>query len=91
MSALRAIIRGRVQGVGYRYYILRLAQELGIAGYVKNRRDGSVEVFAQGYESRLKEFMDRIRKPRQPIEVTEVNIQQALVKPGFVSFRIEYE
>ena len=45
---IRLQIFGRVQGVGFRYYMLRKAQELDVAGWVRNRRDGSVEAIVQG-------------------------------------------
>ena len=48
MIAWRLIIRGRVQGVGYRYAMIDAAQALDIAGWVRNRRDGAVEAFVQG-------------------------------------------
>ena len=46
--ARRYIVRGRVQGVGFRYFVEDCAQRLGLAGYVKNRFDGTVEVYAIG-------------------------------------------
>lgn len=48
---------GRVQGVGFRYYAQKQAQELGIAGYVRNLRDGSVYIEAEGQESALEQFI----------------------------------
>jgi acylphosphatase len=47
-AARRYIVRGRVQGVGYRYFVERIAGELGLDGYARNLDDGSVEVYAVG-------------------------------------------
>jgi acylphosphatase len=52
-KAIRFYISGVVQGVGYRYFARHAAQQLGIAGYVKNLGDGRVEVFAIGTGPRL--------------------------------------
>ncbi len=48
MPAYRYVVRGVVQGVGYRYFVLRQAVTLGLAGYARNCGDGSVEVVAEG-------------------------------------------
>jgi len=55
-------IGGRVQGVGFRYYALHHANALGIKGYVRNTRDGWVEVDAEGPTSAIVEFMHLMRK-----------------------------
>jgi acylphosphatase len=48
MKQVRVVVRGRVQGVGFRYSTVRRARDLGLTGWVRNRRDGSVELVAQG-------------------------------------------
>ncbi len=48
MEELHAQVRGRVQGVGFRYFVIQRAVQLGLRGYVRNESDGSVEVVAQG-------------------------------------------
>jgi len=53
---------GRVQGVGFRFTAQDIANDLGILGWVKNLRDGRVELIAETEENILKEFLDRIHK-----------------------------
>ena len=53
---------GRVQGVGFRFTAEDVAQDLEVTGWVKNLRDGGVEVVAEAEEERLKEFLERINK-----------------------------
>lgn len=55
-------LRGRVQGVGFRWWTSRLARELGLAGTVRNLPDGSVEVFARGDPETLREFRRRLEE-----------------------------
>ncbi|MDI6758637.1 MAG: acylphosphatase [Candidatus Omnitrophota bacterium] len=53
---------GRVQGVGFRFTVEDIARELGVFGWVKNLRDGRVEVMLEAEEDVLKNFLSRIRK-----------------------------
>jgi acylphosphatase len=50
------MVSGRVQGVGFRNYVEHIAEKLGVSGYVRNRRDGSVEVYAMGSAEQLKKL-----------------------------------
>ena len=60
--ALRAVIRGRVQGVGFRDYVYARARFLGLTGYVRNLPDGrSLEVVAEGPRSDLEQLLDYLR------------------------------
>jgi len=52
-SARTYVVHGRVQGVGFRYFVERVARQLGLDGYVKNRADGTVEVYASGRAEQL--------------------------------------
>ena len=53
----RAIVKGRVQGVSFRYYTLEKARELGVLGFVRNRWDGTVEIVAEGQDSSLRRLV----------------------------------
>ncbi|MEA2519488.1 MAG: acylphosphatase [Chloroflexota bacterium] len=56
IDRLEATVRGRVQGVGFRYFVVRRAMELGIVGWVANLADGSVRCVAEGRPSDVDEF-----------------------------------
>ena len=56
MAAYRFLVSGRVQGVGYRYFVLRQAEALGVSGFARNLPDGVVEVVAEGAEPLLAEL-----------------------------------
>ncbi|MEW6237489.1 MAG: acylphosphatase [Candidatus Omnitrophota bacterium] len=58
---IHVFVGGRVQGVGFRYYTQKLAQSMGLAGEVKNVWDGRVEIVAEGEESVLLDFLEKIK------------------------------
>jgi len=59
---IHAVYIGTVQGVGFRYTVERAARELGVRGWVKNLRNGSVEVVAEASKEVLSQFLDNIRE-----------------------------
>lgn len=62
LVARNYIVSGRVQGVGYRWFVIHQANALGIVGWVRNRRDGTVEVWAEGKEAALNELERELRE-----------------------------
>lgn len=60
--AKRCIVSGRVQGVGFRYFVQRQAQALGLAGWVRNLPDGRVEAFIEGSPSQLEQIEALLRE-----------------------------
>jgi acylphosphatase len=72
LPAYRYVVVGRVQGVGYRYFVLREAVEQGIRGFARNRADGTVEVVAEGTESALGALEERLREGPAFASVTSV-------------------
>lgn len=73
-SACTAEIHGRVQGVGFRYHTQTTARSLGVVGWVRNRRDGTVEVRAEGEAEALAEFRRYLHQgpPTAHVERVEV-------------------
>ena len=61
VESLEAIVRGRVQGVGFRYFVHREAMALGLTGWVANEQDGSVKCVAVGDRAVLDAFLERLR------------------------------
>jgi len=75
--ARRLLIRGRVQGVGYRYSMVEAARELGIAGWVRNRADGRVEALVQGAPQQIDAIVAWARKGPRGARVDEIEIEPA--------------
>ena len=89
IEAGRFFVRGRVQGVGFRWFVEREAHILGIAGWVRNNHDGSVEVLAQGTRDQLSGLHGRLREGPRAARVDSVDVSEASPVAGLSSFRIE--
>ncbi|MBV8730203.1 MAG: acylphosphatase [Acidobacteriia bacterium] len=76
-AAKRWIIRGRVQGVGFRYFAQRAASGLGLTGYVRNLDDGSVEAYAAGPPDELSRFAALLQSGPRCALVHSVDEQRA--------------
>ena len=85
---IHLLIFGDVQGVGFRAWVRRLAQELGLTGWVRNREDGGVEVIAEGV--RLEEFVKRCRKGLESSWVEKVDATWGEARGEFVDFEVVY-
>ena len=79
LSARRWFVRGRVQGVGFRYFAQRSAASVGVTGYVRNLDDGRVEVYAAGTEAQLSELAGLLHKGPRWADVRGVDEQEAPV------------
>jgi acylphosphatase len=89
IEARRFFVRGRVQGVGFRWFVEREAHILGIAGWVRNNHDGSVEVLAQGTRDQLLGLHGRLREGPRAARVDAVEVSDAQPTEGLAAFRIE--
>jgi acylphosphatase len=89
LKAILARVYGRVQRVGYRRFILDTAQELGLSGYVKNERDGSVTIFTQGDEAVLERFIEMVKSPPQPAYVKSIDTRDVKPRPAIKYFTIK--
>lgn len=71
-ETLHLLVRGRVQGVGFRWYVLEEARRLGLCGWVRNNSDGSVEVCARGSPESVHSLESHVRKGPRGSRVLEV-------------------
>ena len=79
MNAKRLVISGRVQGVGFRYWLVEQAEALGVAGWVRNRIDGSVETLIAGDIDAVEELARLCR--RGPRLAAVASITEELAEP----------
>ncbi len=77
MESARLRITGRVQGVGYRAWAIEAAARLGLRGWVRNRRDGSVEALVTGDEDAVAAMIEACRDGPFAARVTEVHVSEA--------------
>ena len=89
IQARRFLVRGRVQGVGFRWFVEREAHILGVAGWVRNNADGAVEVLAQGTKEQLSGLRARLQQGPRAARVDQVDESEVPVSQGTKTFRIE--
>jgi acylphosphatase len=86
--ARRWVVRGRVQGVGFRYFVASKATEMGIAGWVRNESDGTVQVYAVGAPDLLDKLAGHLHIGPRMAEVRGVEEHEAPVQQ-LSSFRVD--
>lgn len=87
-SRLVAVVRGSVQGVGFRWFVQREAARLELQGWVANRADGSVEVVAEGTEERLSQLLLQLWEGPSGSSVSDVAVRHEPARGNLVGFTI---
>ncbi len=92
LQAKRFYVSGMVQGVGFRFFAQRAAERLGLAGYVKNLRDGRVEVYAIGQGQQLRALRTELERGPRAASISGVAEEDAEVLPRYAGqFSIEHD
>ena len=90
MERLHAVVRGDVQGVGFRYFVQRNAQRLGARGWVRNNDDGSVELVAEGDRSRLEDLARAVKEGPRGARVDSVDTRWSAATGTFRGFDLAW-
>lgn len=75
-------IEGKVQGVWFRDWTVQAAQAIGVSGWVRNRTDGSVEVYALGEADLVERLTDRLREGSPASRVDRIDVQETALQPA---------
>lgn len=87
---MRVIVKGNVQGVGFRALTRHYADNLGLKGTVRNLPDGTVEIYAQGSKTHLETFVRHLKEETSPEQITEAVIDFFPIEEMRPDFRIIY-
>ena len=90
IKTYRLTVSGRVQGVGYRYFVEDSAILIGIKGFVRNTRDNKVEIVCQGDEKALEQFFASVKKGPAFARVDEIIKDKISPADNYGSFEIKY-
>ena len=90
MACLSAMVHGRVQGVGFRFFTRRWAHELGLKGYVRNQWDGTVEIMAEAEREKLDRFLSQLRIGPRGALVERVDHRWLPFISRFSTFEVRY-
>jgi len=89
--ARRYVVTGRVQVVGYRNFVEHTAAKIGVDGYVRNRRDGSVEIFAMGTDEELEKLRKALERGSIMAQVGRVSEEPSQVEAKYIgNFTVEF-
>ena len=89
-ARLRAVVHGRVQGVSFRYYTQRKASSLGLSGYVRNERDRTVRIVAEGPRPAVDELLSFLRVGPRAAFVTQVEFDWSAPQGFLDRFEVRY-
>jgi acylphosphatase len=84
------IVKGMVQGVGFRWFVRRVALRLGLTGYVRNLPDESVQCEIEGAESMVNEFINELKIGPPLADVTKVFVNELPGLVGYKNFEIRF-
>lgn len=90
MARYFMIVSGRVQGVGFRYFALMAANELGLTGFVRNCDNGNVEIEVQGSEENLLKFNSKLNRGNGFSRVEDISIKSIALVENEKKFNINY-
>ncbi len=76
MKTIHIIVTGRVQGVGFRYFTVRCANNLGLCGWVRNLPDGGVEAVIQGQDDSIEQMIELLQEGPRASIVTDLKIEE---------------
>jgi acylphosphatase len=87
-ARIDAVVRGRVQGVGFRWFVSRVASRLELNGWVANEADGSVRVVAEGPVTELDELIEALERGPAGASVAEVSVSRSAATGSISGFSI---
>ncbi|TMD04953.1 MAG: acylphosphatase [Chloroflexi bacterium] len=90
VARLTAHVRGDVQGVGFRDYVQRTAAELGLAGWVRNLPDGTVECVAEGPRDALEKLLSRLQRGPSLADVDNVDVDWGPAQGHVRGFQVRF-
>lgn len=88
MIKSKIIVKGLVQGVGFRYYCYKSALQLGLFGYAKNNYNGDVEIEVEGDESAVNEFIDLVKIGPEYSKVTSISVENSKYEKTYAGFSV---
>lgn len=89
-AGVQVTVTGVVQGVGFRYFVRRIAQQKGLKGFVRNLPDGSVECYAEGQRDLLNSFVDELKRGPLGAEVDQVAVSWQQPYGAYCDFQITF-
>lgn len=90
MKTIRVIVEGRVQGVCFRDYTQKQARLLNLCGWVRNRRDGSVEAVLRGTENDVTAMLEWLRQGSPMSRVDTLRTSDINIDEKYTSFEVRY-
>lgn len=87
-TSLSIVVQGLVQGVGFRYFVLRCAKELDLTGYARNMPGGTVEVKAEGERDKLNQLIAYLKTGPRMSEVNRIDISWSDARAVFPTFEV---